>query len=90
MDKKLKQLLVNGLKARGATRIDLFGSYARGEQTKKSDIDVIVKFKSLPTLFEYVRMRRELKHELGVSVDLLTEDAISPFIKPHIQRVRLL
>ena len=43
-DKAIKDL-VNILKKHGAKRIEIFGSFARGEATQESDIDVIVEFK---------------------------------------------
>ena len=67
--------------------IKIFGSYVRGEQKESSDIDLIVKFREIPTLIEFVRIQEELERILGIKVDLLTEESISPFIKPYIKDV---
>ncbi len=68
-------------------RIRIFGSYAEGTQRKSSDIDVIVDFEELPTFIEFMRIQEELEKLLNVKVDLLTEEEISPFIKPYIKEV---
>jgi len=55
--------------------IAIFGSYARGEQTPQSDIDIIVEFKeSVGMLF--IHLADFLEEILGIKVDLLTPDAI--------------
>ncbi len=67
--------------------LKLFGSYVRGEQKKGSDIDIIVIFDETPTFFEFIRLEDELSKILGCRVDLVTEDAISPYIQPYITHV---
>lgn len=53
-------------------RIDLFGSYARNEQTAASDVDLLVEFASLAvSLLTISSLRMRLEEELGVPVDLL-------------------
>ena len=58
----------------------LFGSFARGEETPESDVDILVKFdRTLPIgLFAYVRMHRELEERLGRKVDLVEEGTLRP------------
>lgn len=73
------------LKKEGATKIAIFGSYARGEEEPQSDIDVMVEFAERKTLLELVRIERELSHALGINVDLLTEKPISPYILEDIK-----
>jgi len=67
--------------------IKIFGSYARGEQKETSDIDLMVDFEEYPTLIEFIGIQEELQNLLGVKVDLLTEEGISPFIRPFIREV---
>lgn len=59
----------------------LFGSYARGEQTPESDVDILVEFDhSSPIgLFAYARMWRELQERLGLEVDLVEEGTLMPY-----------
>jgi hypothetical protein len=68
----------------GISRLRLFGSFARGEETSQSDLDLIADFSAPVGLFEVIRIERELSDLLGVRVDLLTEGAISPYIKERI------
>ena len=66
--------------------LGFFGSYARGEQKKKSDIDVIVEFSQPNTidLFDFIELEDFLSKKLGVKVDLVTKSALKPMIKDQI------
>ena len=64
--------------------LGVFGSVARGEATEKSDIDLLVKFSERKGLLALVRLERILSEALGRKVDLLTESAISPYIRENI------
>ncbi|RNI15746.1 hypothetical protein EFE42_00425 [Methanohalophilus sp. RSK] len=65
--------------------LGLFGSFSRGEQTKGSDIDLLVRFSEKKSLIEHIRMENELEDSLGTKVDLVTENSLSPYIIPHVQ-----
>ncbi|HIW76347.1 MULTISPECIES: nucleotidyltransferase family protein [Gordonibacter] len=53
-------------------KIDLFGSYARNDQTDASDVDLLVEFTSLAvSLLTISSLRMQLEEKLGVPVDLL-------------------
>lgn len=58
-------------------RIAIFGSYARGEQTEKSDVDVLVEFRE-PVGFLFIHLADYLEEILGVKIDLITPDGIKP------------
>ena len=73
--------IIQMLKKEGAKRVAIFGSYARGEETPESDIDIIVSFSERKSLLDLVRIERELSEALGIKVDLLTEKSISPYIR---------
>jgi predicted nucleotidyltransferase len=62
----------------------VFGSMARGEATGQSDIDLLVKFAKRKSLLALVRLERELSSALGRKVELLTEAAISPYLRERI------
>lgn len=66
--------------------IGVFGSMARGEAKKKSDIDLIVRFSKRKSLLAMVRLERELTEALGRKVDLLTEASISPYMRESVLR----
>ncbi len=64
--------------------VGVFGSVARGEATKKSDIDLVVRFAKRKSLLALVRLERQLTAAMGKKVDLLTEAAISPYLRERI------
>ena len=64
--------------------IGLFGSYIRDEQTKTSDIDLLVEFDAPVGFFKFIELEDYLSDKLGVKIDLVTPDALKPIIKPHI------
>ena len=66
--------------------VGVFGSAARGEITKQSDIDLLVKFSKRKSLLALVRLERELSNALGRKVDLLTEADISQYLRERILR----
>ena len=63
--------------------IGIFGSYARGEQRKTSDLDVLVEF-SEPIGWEFVDLKEFLESILGMKVDLVTIGALKPQLKDNI------
>ena len=80
------QALVALLKKNDATMVGIFGSEARGEMTEKSDIDILVRFATGKSLLALVRIEREASSLLGRRVDLLTEDAVSPYLIEGIKK----
>jgi hypothetical protein len=78
-----------------AKRIAVFGSYARGEETPQSDIDLLVTLKPSSRrpplgLFGYIRLEQKLKNKLGREVDLVTEEGISPRVKSKVEKDRVI
>ena len=68
------------------TKVGLFGSMARGEATEHSDIDLIVEFSKRKSLLAMVALERRLSVAIGRKVDLLTEAALSPYLRDRILR----
>ena len=64
--------------------IGIFGSFARNEQKKGSDIDVLVEFETPVGFFEFIRLENFLSHALRRKVDLISKKAIKPAIKKEI------
>jgi predicted nucleotidyltransferase len=66
--------------------IGVFGSYVRGEQTKKSDVDVLVEFSNDAHLglLRYVELEIFLSEQLGVKVDLVARGGLKPTLKDQI------
>ena len=79
------QLLKPTLKERFKVEtIDIFGSYVRGEQTEKSDVDILVTFKAPYSLWELIDAERFLRRKLRVKVDLVPKDSVKPALKDRI------
>ncbi|PWR74192.1 nucleotidyltransferase family protein [Methanospirillum lacunae] len=69
----------------GVIRIGLFGSVIRGEQTNKSDIDILVEFKDeYKTLKNYVALVDYLESFFDSKVDLVTLESLEPYIQQYI------
>ena len=64
--------------------VGIFGSYARGEQKKESDVDIVVRFREGASLFDLVGLADFLEEKLGIKVDVVSERAIRPELKDHI------
>jgi predicted nucleotidyltransferase len=80
---KIKGKIIKILRKHGIRKAGIFGSYARGEQRKNSDIDVIIEPQKR-TGFGFVRIMYDLENELGKKVDLLTYGGINPLLKRKI------
>lgn len=80
-NKAMIEIIVEYFKTQPVLRAWLFGSYARGEETPESDVDLLVEFDhSSPIgLFTYAQIWRELQDRLGVDVDLVEEGTLKPF-----------
>jgi len=81
---EMKKKIVKILKKNKVVRAGIFGSYARGEQKKNSDIDILVEIKKKISLFDFVGIKLELEDELGKKVDLVEYKIIKPRIKENI------
>lgn len=67
-------------------RISLFGSYAQGKETKKSDIDLLMEFSPRAPIgyFELHAIQEALQKALNAKVDLVEPDGLSPYLKDAI------
>ena len=77
---KILSKIVSNLKKYNISKISLFGSFARNDNTNDSDIDIIVNFNERKTLLELAKIERELGEQIGIKIDLLTEKSISPYL----------
>lgn len=57
----------------------LFGSYARGEATEGSDVDLYARFGRPVSLFDVLSVKHEMEDALGLAVDLIVEEAVVPY-----------
>ncbi|MBN2682225.1 MAG: nucleotidyltransferase domain-containing protein [Bacteroidales bacterium] len=70
----------------------IFGSYSRNEENEKSDIDIILEIDySVPvSLLDLISWKLELEKQLKAKVDIVSEDGMSKYIKPLIEKDKLL
>jgi len=71
----------------GVRRLALFGSVVRNEATPASDVDLLVEFEpAMKTLENFMGLAYLLDEVLGRRADIVTTDALSPYIGPYILR----
>ena len=81
--KSMERQIVSILKKNGVTKASVFGSYARGDAAKNSDIDILIRPPKGIGL-GFVGIKLELEEKLGRKVDLLTYNSIHPYLKKYI------
>jgi predicted nucleotidyltransferase len=81
---KLKPKIIKILKKNGIKKASIFGSYARGDQKKNSDLDILIEPTEHMGLIDFSGLKIELEDELGKKVDLITYDYIHPLLKENI------
>jgi len=74
---KIKPFLKEKYKVK---EIGVFGSYIKGTQGKKSDLDILVEFEEVPDLFTYIEIEEFLSRQLNMKVDLVMKSALKPYI----------
>ena len=72
------------LKEKGVIRSALFGSYAQGEATPDSDVDVLVELPDGKDLMDLVDLQFALEERLQKKVDVLTYNSVNQLLKPYI------
>jgi len=73
---EIKNIILSSLKEYNPHKIGIFGSFARGDNKKGSDIDILVEFKDSPSLLTLIKLENDLSEILGVKVDLVTTGAL--------------
>lgn len=68
----------------GVMELGVFGSFARGQQTEHSDVDILVQFSRPVGFVAFMRLENYLQEILGRKVDLVTKKALKPYIGRHI------
>lgn len=77
----IKKTILPILKRQGVLKAAIFGSVARGETRKNSDIDILVKLAKNKSLLDLVGLKLELEDKLGKNVDLISYGGINPRLK---------
>ena len=70
----------------GARRVRVFGSVARGEETRSSDLDLLVEFEPGRSLLDQIALAQDLEDLLGREVDVVTEKGLHWYIRDRVCR----
>lgn len=70
----------------GVSELALFGSAARDELRRDSDIDVLVKFDAAASSSHYFGVQFAIEDAIGMPVDLVTENALRRELRPYVER----
>ncbi|MGH9246740.1 MAG: nucleotidyltransferase family protein [Acidimicrobiales bacterium] len=76
--RRRRREIVDLARRRGAGRVHVFGSVARGETTAGSDVDLLVDFEPGRSLLDQVHLIDELSHLLGTRVDVVARGGLLP------------
>ena len=88
IEAKLQELKPFLLDKFHVSKIGYFGSFATGGQTDKSDLDLLVEF-SEPIGWEFFALEKFLEQKFGLTIDLVTQDALKERIKrPILDQVK--
>ncbi len=68
----------------GASNVRVFGSQTRDEANPESDIDLLIQLESGRSLLDLIAIKQDLEDLLGCKEDVLTEAAISPYLRERI------
>ena len=92
MEKSIVNQMQNFFSTQPVEKAWLFGSYSRGEETKNSDIDILVRFDSNETitLFKYAGMVTSLEKLLHTKIDLVEEGQLKDFAKDSAEQEKIL
>lgn len=87
VNKELHTKLLHHLLPYDPVRIGVFGSFARKENKKGSDLDILIKFKDKISLLKLVQIEQELSDKLGIPIDLVTENSLkNQRLKKYIEK----
>ncbi|MCX6822165.1 MAG: nucleotidyltransferase family protein [Candidatus Aenigmarchaeota archaeon] len=89
---KLTKKIIPILRRHDVVKAGIFGSFVRGEATRKSFIDILIQFKGRKSLLDLVRVEIELRKKLRKKTDVLTYNSIHPLLKDRIlkEEVRIM
>lgn len=84
MAEKNRAAIVEIARRHGAHNIRIFGSVVRGEDSLSSDLDLLVEFEDGRSLLDRIALMQDLEDALGVEIDVVTEGALHPLVRPEI------
>lgn len=85
----IKKKIIPILKRYDIKKAAIFGSFARGEAKKNSDIDLLVKIEKDISLLDFVGLKLEIEETLGKKIDLVEYNTLKPFIRERALKEQL-
>ena len=82
--KDRRETILRVAASHGARDVRVFGSRVRGTARPDSDIDILVKLEAGRSLLDLIAIKQDLEDLLGCKVDVVTEAAISPYIREQV------
>jgi len=83
---KIKVKILPILKKNDVVRASIFGSFARGEDKKGSDLDILVELTKDKSLLDLIHLKNEIEDLLNQKVDLLTYGGVNPRLEKYIYK----
>ncbi len=80
----LKKSILPILKKNGVVKAGIFGSFARGEEKKTSDLDILIELKRGKSLLDHAKLEQELEKNTKRKVQTITYKSIHPLLKERI------
>ena len=81
---EIQKLILPILKKNGVNKASIFGSFARGEDTPESDVDILIELVQPKGLLFLAGLKFEIEEVLGRKVDLLTYRSVNPLLAKYI------
>jgi predicted nucleotidyltransferase len=82
--KDRREMILRVAASRGARNVRVFGSRARGAAKPDSDVDILVQMEIGRSLLDLIAIKQDLEDLLGCKVDVVTEAALSPYIREQV------
>ncbi len=79
-------VIKNAVKKYKPTMVGVFGSFARNEDNRMSDLDILIDFENNINLIELIGLEQELTELLGIKVDLVTLKSVNHNLKSYIEK----
>ncbi|MFA6485984.1 MAG: nucleotidyltransferase family protein [Candidatus Magasanikbacteria bacterium] len=81
---EIKKIASPFFRSHGVKRAAVFGSVARGEATRNSDIDIVVEFRGKKSLLDLVALELDLGEQYSRKVDVVTYNSLHPLLRDRI------
>jgi len=85
LSEKEKNIILRILAPYHPKKVGIFGSRARNDFSKESDLDLLVQLENV-NLFDLVELELALSNQLGMKVDLVTEASLNKYIRPEVEK----